>query len=1243
MTITEHRCAADDENPNIISACHPALLCRDPSGPERQESSVLAAWTVLLRDQYALDSASFAHLQQKEDPPDKSSKILLENLRSQHLSVSIITDATGEQLKNAASKAVDIGEWGGLASTKAKTAVLVLSNEQINGLSQVLELLEVELLLVIAISNDRIMANLYSNGFKRPELKPCAVLKSFKNIHQTLAFQADVKIGDISTVTPLDIERLYQVNGTKKVHDDRSPQCLHVLINRHYSRYPETIALASTSLNITYAELGKRSAAIAHFLTNKGIRPGDTVGLCLDRSVWTIIVVIGILRTGAAYAPMDSSYPLGRISQIVERADVQCVVTDDKLRRKLQDLKAELVTLAELQEAEVPKEWLEEANVDASKPAYFMFTSGSTGVPKGVIHGHATVSASLLECVEEFQIDNSTRYMQSASLSFDASILEIFAPLVVGGCLCVISQEERNSDLESVMRGLKISHAWLTPSMTPQIRPENVPDLRSLGIGGELPSAGLLSIWGDRVQLHNMYGTTEAGVWDTVKKGIKAGDNPRNIGRGIGNVACWITDPSNVHRLMPFGAEGELLIQSPHLALGYLKDPDRQAKALLDPSSLEWAPFIPNIEGSRVYRTGDLAKYNEHGEIIFLGRQTGYVKIRGLRVDLGEVENAIDSCLKTGRSAVALSEHEDEGCNIEIVAFIETNDYQEDQLAEGVHDQLSKFLPTYMIPTLFVPISSMPLTLSKKIDRQQLRSRLLQMSQKGLQSFRKGGLSLGDCPQIPETKAIAREISNIIADMLETKDQEFAVSVRGKDFSLISVGLTSMQLVSLVNSIRKRYQKKLNIEDLQNSDVTVCNIEDYLLGEKTLKKKASQARNLMADLAKLKPKLDFIRIRQATVFLTSITGFLGSQILRSLLEHPEIGCVIGLVRAKDEEQARKKVQQHAELGRWWQPEYQDRIEFWIGDLSKPKIGLDESKWNRLFATDTIERIDGIIHNGARVNWMDSYEDLELVNIHSTIDILSGLSKMGSPCTLIYVSGGYMPMKPETHGQIARKLAEASGYDQTKFMSQLLLTEYNKHLAQKDTKAEKSRTVIPGFIVGTQKEGIAHTEDFLWRLAFSIIRLKAVSNDLHYITVAGVDQVANLIADVFLQPDQYSSEAINCVDGVRVSTFCDVLSKQMQMPIERMDHEAWMQLLRADIAEADFDHPFMPVLRWFEENIWQFMGDKDSIPENCYFDQMETIVALESSVRYLMDVGYLSHSEPSHEKLDKTAVFSRSSS
>ncbi|KAJ5252841.1 hypothetical protein N7489_003251 [Penicillium chrysogenum] len=1196
MTITEHRCVAGGENPNIFSACHPAMLCGSNGGLEEQKSALLAAWVVLLRDYYAPNLPTFRHLRfQDENCSNEQAKTSLDALHGQRLSVQTDTGATNEQLKNVVAQATRTSDWIRVTTAGEKTAVLVSSKEQINGLPQLLELLEVEILLVITESDNYFMLNAYTSGSKRPEFKPCGILNSFKNIHGALVFQSDMEINKISTVASLDVERFRQINRNKS-QARRSPECLHVLIGKNYSRHSEKIALASSSQSITYAELGKRSAAISHFLMSKGIRAGDTVGLCMDRSVQTIITMVGILRAGAAYAPMDSSSPLGRITQIMEKADIKYVITEDRLRDKFQALKATLIMMSQLKHVQSPSNWFEEANTDISKPVYLMFTSGSTGLPKCVVHGHGAVSLSLLECIEELSINASTRFMQLASLAFDASILEVFAPLAAGGCLCVVSQEERDGDLESVMESLKISHAWLTPSMAPQIQPENLPSLRSLSVGGEPASAELVSTWGERVQLNSIYGTTETGVWDTVKIGMKPGGHAKNIGRGIGSVICWITDPSNVHRLMPFGAEGELLIQSPYVALGYMQDPDREAQTMLDPSFLEWRPLMSQVEGTRVYRTGDLAKYNENGDLIFLGRQTGYVKIRGLRVDLGEVENAIISCLKSGRSAVTLSEHE--GQDVEIVAFIETTDYQDDQLAHNMHDQLSKFLPEYMIPTAFVPIESMPLTMSKKIDRQQLRARLSDMSQKELQAYH----------------------------MFESKDEDFAASLRGKDFSLASVGLTSLHRASLVNLIRKKYQKKIKIEDLHKNDLTVCNIEDCLLGTKEPTKKTNQARNLMADLAKLKPKLDFIQTRQATVFLTSITGFLGSQVLRCLLEHPEIKCVIGLVRAKDEEQARRKVQQHGELGHWWQPGYQDRIEAWTGDLSKPRLGLEQSEWDRLFQQTK---------QSASIALSTMEPD--------TIDILSGLSKMESPCRLIYVSGGYMPMEPESHLEIAKKLSEASGYDQTKFMSQLLLNEYNKHLDRANAKAEKARTVIPGFIVGTRKEGIAHTEDFLWRLAFSIVRLKAVSQDLQYLTVAGVDQVSSLITDVFLYPEQYSSEIINCVDGVTVSTFCDVISRKMQMPIRRMSHQEWMKLLKKDVEEADFNHPFMPVLDWFEDNTWQFMVDQDHIPQNCYFDQKETIVALESSVSYMMDIGYLSQDEAHQRQLDKSAVFTRSSS
>lgn len=1007
------------------------------------------------------------------------------------------------------------------------------------------------------------------------------------------------------------------------------------MIGRNYMNRPNSIALSSTREQLTYAELGQKSVAVAELLRCRGIAPGDIVGLCLENSVLAIVVLIGILRSGAGYAPMDSFYPSGRIAQVAETADIQHVVTEDHLCEKFDGMSVDLITLENLEKDQTPKDWHKESQTDPSTPTYVMFTSGSTGVPKGVAHHHEAVSQSLLECIEAFQINTATRFLQFASLAFDASILEVFAPLVAGGCLCIPSQNERSGDLESTMNQLGVTDAWLTPSMVAHIQPENLPSLHNLAVGGEPPSVEILSTWGNKVNFSNFYGTTETGVWDTFKSAMKPNDNPRNIGQGIGRVTCWIVDPANIHNLRPIGAEGELLIQSPYLAHGYLKDEKRQKETLLDPSSLKWASLIHDANSTRVYRTGDLAKFTPEGDVIFIGRKTGFVKIRGLRVDLMEVEKAINQIIESGRSAVVLSGTDNN--QVEIAAFCELTSRRSESLADHMCHRLSKTLPEYMIPTIFIPTEKLPMTMSKKIDRQRLGKEISGMKQTIIQKYRKGGSLDANLIKIPTDRSIAIEISNTIANMLEGKDKDYAQSLRSKDFSLSKVGLTSMQLVSLANSIKRKYGKIIEIQSLRQPKLTVCGIEDIVTNPSGAAGHTSQSLDLLDELAKLKSKL---KLRKKTVFLTSITGFLGSQILRYLLKNPEVGQIIGLVRSSDEAQARQKVQQQAELGKWWQPSFHDKFEIWLGDLSKPGLGLEEDHWHRLFGNGNAEGVDGIIHNGARVNWLDDYEDLEEVNVHSTAEILSGLSNMRIPCQLVYVSGGYLSPNQETHVTIAKKLASASGYDQTKFMSELLVNEYNQHLDCQASSAPRARTIIPGFIVGTREEGIAHTEDFFWRFVYSIVRLRAVSEELGHLTVAGVDQVSELVSNVLFYPRDYQTDPLTCLDGISASALCDIVSEKLDISIRRVRHDHWMEMLRRDIEEAEFDHPLSPVMKWFDENVWQFCGEMEEESENSLFAIDEISAAIGKSLEYMISVGYIS-TERSDMEVEQTAVFTRS--
>lgn len=870
-----------------------------------------------------------------------------------------------------------------------------------------------------------------------------------------------------------------------------------------------------------------------------------------------------------------------------------------------------------------------------------MFTSGSTGMPKGVIHGHAAVSQSMLECIEEFKIDSSTRFMQGASLAFDASILEVFAPLVAGGCLCMPSQDERNGHLESAMRKMRVTDAWMTSGLTTQIQPQNLPDLQSLSVGGESPSKEALATWAPHVSFNNLYGLTEAGVWDTFKPCMNPDDDPKNIGQCIGRVSCWIVDPSNVNRLRPYGAEGELVIQSPYLAVGYLKDQEKQSASFLDVSTLKWRSMTSAHKGSRIYRTGDLAKLNEDGDIIFAGRRNGFVKIRGLRVDLGEIEQAINSRLETGRSAVVVSDTDP--TNIEIVAFIETESLnQNENFADKMHALLSDMLSSYMIPSIFIPVESLPLTASKKLDRQSLRGRLSRMSQRELLSFRKGGTGNMTFDEIPETRSTALDLSNTVADMLKSKDHDFALSLSGQNFPLDVIGLTSIQFVDLCSIIRKKYGRNIKVQDIRQASLDILDLEELVLSGSTKHASKNHRRDLLADLDGLLTKMPLAHLHGKTVFLTSITGFLGSQILRDLLDRKDVDHIIGLVRAESIGNAKKKVQEQGEIGKWWRPEFHNRIEIVLGDLAKPHLGLKKSDWNRLFNQNGGRKIDGVIHNGAKVNWMDNYESLEKVNVQSTVAILSAMAKMSNPFPLVYVSGGYMPGDEETHVETAHVLSNSCGYDQTKFMSELLVTEYNKHLDWVNPTAPKARTIIPGFIVGTQKEGIAHTEDFLWRFAFSVVRLRAVDRDLGHLAVAGVDQVSSLISDCTFKRENSSTRTMRLSDGVSTRELCHILSESLNVDIKEMDHEEWMKLLREDVESADFEHPFAPVLTWFEENIRDFMGAENGSDEHKVFKKETTVKSLQSSVNYLQKLGYFAgNTQGSDSGSEKAPIFKRS--
>ncbi|KAL4881917.1 acetyl-CoA synthetase-like protein [Aspergillus karnatakaensis] len=1078
------------------------------------------------------------------------------------------------------------------------------------------------LLVVKRTESDNVMIDLYSHRARPCQFELPSLLDSLRKILDSFLYYPSKLIKDIEVISNHDLWRL---RGWMEVDSPKPATTIHGLVNRHYRERPSHIAVSSTLGDITYEELGKRSAAIAQKLRDHGVVAGGIVGFCAEKSGFSIIVLLAILRAGACYLPISTSSPVDRMHYIAQKAELQVLVVESAMLERLKGnagfLNVQMLTPSSLENFEVlPNDWTHEPFMDPSQLAYIMFTSGSTGRPKGVALQHGAVSGGLEALNEIFGLSPSTRFLQFASFSFDASICEVFAPLVAGGTVCIPSDEERIGDLEGVMHKLNVTDASLTPSIVACLRPKALPTLKHLYIGGEAPSAAILSTWANVVRLSNIYGLTEGGVWDTVELNLTSTDNPKTIGRGIG-AKCWIVDPDNINRLQPIGVEGELLLQSPYLAQGYLDDTAQSTKSFISlPESLS---YLTEPFPARCYQTGDLARWQPDGRMVFSGRRAGFVKIRGLRVELGEVENAIRGNLAGGAQvAVIVARSEKDADSPELVAFVEQKDERPSSLADQMSTYLQTVLPSYMVPGAFVPVPSLPLTESKKIDRQQLIADWASLTPAEAMALRPGGSLSHKWPRIDPFNSRAIELSNVIADLVETKQPAAGLRLRGWDFCLTSMGLDSIQISYLAGEIHRRWRGVIQFQELQQPGITVCQIDRRLSGQVNGESNGwpdtCTPKDLIAELDLINLPVSIRNQRRKTIFVTSVTGFLGSQVLRVLLENANVGHIVGLVRAGSEQEARDKILAHAELGQWWRDEFDCQIEVWLGDLSLPRLGLDERHWRDLTGR---MRIDGIIHNGARVNWLCDFATLKPTNVNSTCTVLEVLSRMPTPCPLTYVSGGYLPHPTETQEQTLSNLASACGYDQTKFLSRMIVEKYNHQLDQRpNPPVLRARVVQPGYLTGTRWEGIAHPEDFLWRLAYSFVSLGTVSEDLRkaHIPLAGVEQVAALVVDSVL--DAEGDQVVTCHDGVSIETLCKLLSSRSRRPIKTVSHNEWMESLRVDVENNALDHPFLPVLGWFEANIGQFT-EKAPVECTSLFDRRDIVAALDKSLEYLMNIGF----------------------
>jgi len=536
------------------------------------------------------------------------------------------------------------------------------------------------------------------------------MLGHFLNLLEGIVADPDQRIAELPLLADAEQHQLL-VAWNDTLMDYPLDLCVHELFERQVERTPNAVAAAFEEQQITYRELNKRANQLAHYLQNLGAESEILVGLCMKRSVEWVVSLLGILKSGAAFVPMDPIYPVERLVFMLQNARASLVVTSEELLDRLSGYSGRRVCL-DREDSSIARE--SEQNPDnamsAAQLAYMVFTSGSTGSPKGVMIDHQGLVNLTLAQIDAYDVRPGTRFLQTFSLGFDASIAQITRPLCAGATLQLAPEQSLlpGPEMIRLLLDTGVSHLNLPPSLLQLLPTEELPEVKVVIVGGEACPAELVNRWAPGRRFLNAYGPTEATVGSTIYECVADGQPPP-IGRPIANKQTYILD----HHLqpVPVGVSGELYIGGIGLARGYWDRPDLTAES-----------FIPNPfsgePGARMYRTGDLAQYLPDGNIRFLGRIDQQVKIRGYRVELGEIE-AVLGGHPSIHQAFALVRQEPETENRRLVAYAVPNQKPMPTVSE-LQVFLKEKLPDYMVPSAFIVLDDIPLTASGKVDRSAL-------------------------------------------------------------------------------------------------------------------------------------------------------------------------------------------------------------------------------------------------------------------------------------------------------------------------------------------------------------------------------------------------------------------------------------------------------------------------------------------------------------------------------------------
>ncbi|MCC3606139.1 MAG: amino acid adenylation domain-containing protein [Microcoleus sp. PH2017_29_MFU_D_A] len=531
----------------------------------------------------------------------------------------------------------------------------------------------------------------------------------FQTLLEGIVSNPEQKISELPLLTEWERQQLVAWNNTATDYPQNA--CIHQLFEEQVERSPDAIALVFEDQQLTYKELNQRANQLAHYLGKLGVTAEIMVGICVERSLEMVVGLLGILKAGGAYVPLDPAYPPERLALMLEDAQVPVLLTQRRLVESLPKHQARVVCLdTDWEIIERQSEENPECSLTSENLAYVIYTSGSTGKPKGVLVGHRGLCNLAIAQIQIFDVQPNSRVLQFASLSFDVATSDWVIALCSGATLCIAINNAllAGSDLIEVLRDRAITHIELPVAVLGVVPFEELSTLQTIIVGGETVSVDVVAKWAPGRRFFNAYGPTESTVCATIAECTDS-QEPPSIGRPIANTQVYLLDAHL--QLMPIGIPGEIYIGGAGLARGYLNRPELTAERFIP------NPFS-NEPGSRLYKTGDLARYLPDGNIEFLGRIDHQVKIRGFRIELGEIE-AVLSQHPDVQESLVISRSDVSG-NQRLVAYIISNLGLEHTDFGSWRNFLKQKLPDYMVPSSFVFLPNFPLTPNGKVDRKAL-------------------------------------------------------------------------------------------------------------------------------------------------------------------------------------------------------------------------------------------------------------------------------------------------------------------------------------------------------------------------------------------------------------------------------------------------------------------------------------------------------------------------------------------